>query len=143
MQKPFRTKAARRAPPKLARAGADLVARLAKQTKFVDPSLAEHWQTIVGAEVANLCRPGRITGHRGARALEVYVTSGAKASELHYQLEDMKSRLNAYLGPNAVSRIVVKQLARRQKSGGADEDGSAALEKALASFRRSVGVKTE
>ena len=142
MHNTIRTKPARRSLPKLGRAGADVFAALAKKTKYVEPSLADHWPTIAGAEIANLCRPGRLTGPRQGRALEIYATSGADAAKLQYLLDDLKNRLNGYLGPGVVGRIVIKQIARKAAPPARTDGETSSLDAALASFRRSVGEKS-
>lgn len=142
MRQDFRTKSARRAPPKIARAGASVFAKLVRKTKYAEPSLAENWPSIAGAEIAELCRPGRITGPRTGRTLEVSAPSGAAATALAMRLDDLLARVNRYLGPNAISRISIIQRATRapEKPAGsqsADDDPSP-LGRALASFRAAV-----
>ncbi len=136
MTQAHRTKPARRGPPKIARASASIFATLAKKTKFVDPALADHWPTIAGAEIASLCRPGRITGMRAARTLEVVTPSGAAAAQLQMLADELKSRVNRYLGPNAIAKIAIRQANR----GPAETEiaDSAPLAQALASFRNAV-----
>jgi len=142
MRQDFRTKSARRAPPKIARASADVFAKLVRKTKYAEPSLAENWPSIAGGEIAELCRPGRITGPRSGRTLEVSAPSGAAATALAMRLDDLLARVNRYLGPNAISRISIIQRATRapEKPAGsqsADDDPSP-LGRALASFRAAV-----
>lgn len=146
MTPPFRTRAVRPAPPKIARAGADIVADLAQKTRFVDPNLAAHWPTIAGAEIARLCRPGRITGVGSGRTLEVYAPTGAAASELQYLADDLKTRINKYLGPGAISHVAIKQRSTKPPSpanAGNAPAAKSALDDALAAFRRSVEKKPD
>lgn len=145
MTQRFQTRPARAAPPPLSRVSAAVFAMLARKTKFMDPSLAESWPQLAGDRLAALCRPGRITGSRqGGRTLELHVASGAAAAEVQMQADGLMKRVNAYLGPGAISRIAVLQ------SGGGpspDDDGPASpggrasaepLGAALASFRAAV-----
>jgi len=137
---PPRTKPVRRGPPQAGRAGAEIFAALAKKTKFADPALSEHWPTIAGAKIAALCRPGRITGMRGARTLEVHAPSGAAAAQLQLLTDDLKIRVNKYLGPNGLARITIRQFAVATPPAPADSAGGPSpLDEALASFRRSIG----
>lgn len=144
-----KTRARRSPPPRLGRLTAGVFANLAKKTNYIDPAIADHWLTIAGPEIAALCRPGRITGDRRARSLEVYAPSGAAGAQLQYLTDDLRQRVNNYLGPNAIARITVKQSASRSRGPGPNHDSKRAvsteaspLEGALASFRRSIGKKT-
>ena len=109
--------------------------------KFTDPSLADHWPDIAGPEIAALCRPGRITGdRRSGRTLEIHCPSGAAAAQLQMQLDDLKTRVNRYLGPGDVARIAVIQGGGGPARSASREDESP-LGKALASFRAAVANK--
>lgn len=145
MQQPRRTRPARLAPPKLGRAGAQVFAGLVRKTKFADPALAENWPTIAGPEIAALCRPGRITGAGAGRTLEVIAPSGAAAAQMQMLADDLKMRVNRYLGPNAVARLAIRQRAgtphreRPAASGTQPEaEDASPLGRALSSFRAAV-----
>jgi len=141
MNQASRTKSARRAAPRLSRASASVFANLAKKTKFADPSLADHWPTIAGKEIAALCRPGRITGPPAGRTLEIVAPSGAAAAQLQMHADALKTRVNCYLGPNGVARIVIRQAARQpapEPEITAAEDNPSPLGQALSSFRAAV-----
>lgn len=138
----IRTRPVRPAPPSIARAAADVFARLARQTKYVDPALAERWREIAGDDIAALCRPGRIAGPRQDRTLEVHVPSGAAAAQLQMRAGDLKSRVNAYLGPGAVTRIAIRQAGAAAAPARPDEaDG--ALGQALSVFRAAVARRND
>ena len=138
MTEPFRTRPVRRGPPKIARAGASVLSSLAHRTKFVDPELSDHWPSIAGAQIASLCRPGRITG-RSAKTLEIIAPSGAAAAQLQMLVDDLKARVNRYLGPNAVAYIAIKQTNRTPTPRPLDaENGDTPLSAALSSFRDAV-----
>jgi hypothetical protein len=130
---PVASKPARRAPPTIGRYVTGIFSDLARQTRFVDPNLAVDWPRIVGAELGGLCRPGRLSGGRLGRSLEVYAASGAAASRVQFEAEALRRRVNEYLGPGVVGRIVVRQ------AGGPSEGG---LESALGRFRAAVKAKT-
>ena len=139
------TKPARRGPPKIARAGASVLAQLARKTHFVDPALSDHWPTIAGPAIAALCRPGRITGRGGGmngRTLEIVAPNGAAAAQLQMLADDLKSRINRYLGPNSVAHIAIKQANRAAAIAPAgDEKRQTPLSTALSSFRDAVKRK--
>lgn len=142
----IRTRPARRAAPKLSRAGAAVFSALAGKTRFADPQLVAHWPSIAGAEIASLCRPGRIVGMRAGRTLEIVVKSGAEAAEAQMRADDIITRVNGYLGPNSVTRIAVRQIsgANPAPEPGArtraarEEENNSPLGQALSSFRAAV-----
>ena len=146
--RPAQTRAARRAPPKIASAGANVFAALAKKTKFADPELIGHWPTIAGADLAALCRPGRITGMRAGRGgkgrtLEVIAANGAAAAETQMRADELLAKVNRYLGPNAVARIAVRQSNKAPEPAAAPRmanapDEASPLGDALSSFRSAV-----
>ena len=149
------TRAARRAPPKAARASATILARLSRQTKFVDPALADHWPSIAGRTIAALCRPGRITGIRrgggnsGGRTLEVVAFSGAAATQLQMLSDDLKARVNQYMGPGTIAEISIKQApgsrirpAKPTPLSSPRQDDTP-LSAALSSFRAAVSRKNQ
>jgi len=146
-----KTRARRSAPPRIGRLTAGVFADLAKRTRYIDPAIADHWLTIAGPEIASLCRPGRITGDRRMRSLEVYACSGAAGAQLQFLADDLKQRINQYLGPNAIARIAIKQAAgsapaataKRPVKAGAPSGPPSPLDGALASFRRSIGKKDQ
>lgn len=141
----IKTRPARRAPPRLARAGSNVFAELAKKTKFADPELIGHWPTIAGPEIASVCRPGRITGMRTGRTLEVIAANGAAAAEAQMRADELLMKVNRYLGANSVARITILQHNRgvekhtKQPAQSLPEPDSASpLGKALSSFRSAV-----
>jgi len=132
-----------RAAPKAARAGAAVFAALARKTKYAEPSLAENWPSIAGAEIAALCRPGRITGARTGRTLEVRAPSGAAAAALTMRLDDLQTRVNRFLGPGAIARISILQTAGAPAPAASSGDEASPLGQALASFRAAVSRKND
>jgi hypothetical protein len=110
-----------------------IFAGLAQRTKYVDPALASAWERIAGPELASLCRPGRLTGGRIGRTLEVVAPDGAAAARVQFEAEALRRRANDWLGPNAVGRVLVRQAGARQA-----HDRLGAI---LQRFRASVGAK--
>ena len=135
-----RTKPARQAAPPIRRYAASVLIDLARRTKFVDPTLAAAWEKIVGAELAALCRPGRLYGGRAGRTLDVISPHGAAAARVQVESEAIRRAVNEFLGPDAVTRIAVRQSGRGAQPV-ASADGADALGSALGRFRASVGSK--
>lgn len=103
------TRGVRPAAPGLSRISAKVLEGLARQTRFVDPELIARWTAIAGPEISRMCRPGRLTGGREGRTLEVIVPHGAAAASVEFASETLKKRLNDYFGPNAIVRIAIVQ----------------------------------
>ncbi|MEZ5893059.1 MAG: DciA family protein [Parvularculaceae bacterium] len=136
--RPFRTKPPRSAAPPVSRAASGVFAELARQTKFIDPALAEQWPSLAGERAAALCRPGKITGRPPGRTLEVHAASSAAAAEIALLADGLIARLNGYFGPGFITRLSVRQSAPPPAPAGAG-DGLGA---ALSSFRAAVRRRT-
>lgn len=139
------TRPARSAAPALARLSASVFADLARKTKYADPALAERWPAIAGDKLAELSRPGRLTGRGPGKTLELRVPSGAAAAAVQMETDGLIARVNSYLGPGAVARIAVIQTGGAAKSEGRKAPpegdsgpGDGSLGTALASFRAAV-----
>lgn len=104
---PPQTRAARPPAPPVSRFSTGVVEGLARKTRFVDPDLVARWTALAGPELSRLCRPGRLTGGREGRTLEVIVPHGAAAASVEFASETLKRRLNDYFGPGAIARIAV------------------------------------
>lgn len=137
------TRPARPAPPAIGRYGAKVFAHLARETRYADPALAENWPTLAGPELADLCRPGRLTGARGG-ALEVFVPHGAAAARVQFEAEALRRRVNEYLGPDRVGRIVVRQAGgpplRAKSQSATGVGGTSPLDGALSRFRGGISA---
>lgn len=103
------TKGQRLAAPGISRFAGGVLERLARKTRYVDPELAARWTSLAGPELSRLCRPGRLTGGRAGRTLEVIVPHGAAAASVEFASEALRRRLNDYFGPDAIARIAVVQ----------------------------------
>lgn len=138
-----KTKPVRRGPPKAARAAAAVFSRLAKTTSYADPGLSENWPTIAGSAVAALGRPGRVIGNGPGRTLEIIVRDGAAAAELQMRTGELIQAVNRYLGPDAVSRIAIRQRAgaRREPQQHPADDNDSPLASALSSFQAAVKAR--
>ncbi|MBI1393499.1 MAG: DUF721 domain-containing protein [Alphaproteobacteria bacterium] len=87
-----------------------IIARLAQKTRFVDPGLLARWPTLVGKDVAGVCRPGRLLGSGVGRTMEIHVADGAAAALAQFRHDDIVDRLNAYFGQGVVARLSVRQV---------------------------------
>jgi hypothetical protein len=125
------TRPARAAPPSIARAVGAVFADLARRTRHAEPALIERWREIVGAELAGLCAPGRLSGGLKGATLEILARDGAAAARVQFESEAIRRAVNAFLGPAAVARILV-----RHRSTQTGPDG--ALSGALSRFRASM-----
>lgn len=103
------TRGPRPAASAFARFSTGVIEGLAQKTRFVDPELIGRWTALAGPELSRLCRPGRLTGGREGRTLEVIVPHGAAAASVEFASETLKKRLNDYFGPGAIARIAVLQ----------------------------------
>lgn len=133
---PIVSKAVRPAPPAIGRYAARIFSDLARQTRYIDPNLAADWQRLVGPEMASLCRPGRLSGGRLGRTLEVFAANGAAAARVQFEAETIRRKVNEYLGPGAVGRLAVRQAGRAGGDGGESQ-----LETTLGRFRASLKAK--
>ena len=109
MQGPIKTKPPRSGAPHLSREMSRLLAQLAKKSGAMDPRLAANWEEIVGPDLARLCRPLQTKTHGRAKSLEVAVANGAAGMQLNYKLGILQQKVNAYLGPNAIARVTIRQ----------------------------------
>lgn len=85
-----------------------ICADLAVKTRFADPQLLARWRDIAGPELALLGAPGRILGGVRNATLEVIASSGAAAARLDFEQEALRRRVNQFLGPDRIARIVIK-----------------------------------
>lgn len=105
------TKPVRRAAPQAGAKAGLIVAKIAQKTRFADPGLVNAWSSIVGREIAGLCRPGKISGRRSDRTFEVHVAGGAAATAVGFEKATIIDKLNAYYGPGSVGRLHIRQTA--------------------------------
>ncbi|MFC3570633.1 DUF721 domain-containing protein [Paracoccus sp. TOH] len=96
-------------------AAAQLVAQRVKTVGegrgFAVARLLTHWQEVVGAELAAHTRPVRISHGKGFGATLTLLVPGAHAPLVAMQVDQIRARVNACYGFNAVSRIVLTQTA--------------------------------
>ncbi len=87
--------------------------RHASETRgFAQTRLLTHWPEIVGADIAAIARPVNVSyGRQGFGATLTVLTTGAQAPMLEMQKEQLREKVNAVYGYNAISRIRVTQTA--------------------------------
>ncbi|MDO5611826.1 MAG: DUF721 domain-containing protein [Paracoccus sp. (in: a-proteobacteria)] len=96
------------------------VQRAAEGRGFAVSRLLTQWAEIAGADLAALARPVRIThGKGGFGATLVLLTSGPAAPLVQMRAEDLRARVNACYGYNAVQRISITQSAPQGFAEGA------------------------
>jgi hypothetical protein len=79
---------------------------------FAITRLLTHWSEIVGAQVAQICTPVKVSyAQKGFSATLVILTTGAQAQMLEMQLPQLREKVNACYGYNAISRIRITQTA--------------------------------
>lgn len=80
---------------------------------FSEAKLLTHWAEIVGADLAAMARPVRISHGRGTSlgGTLVVLTTGALAPVLEMQTPRLIERVNACYGYRAVARIRITQTA--------------------------------
>ena len=72
-----------------------------------------HWADIVGQDMAAVCRPVEVSYGRGGFGATLSVlTTGAQAPMLEMQKEQMRAKVNAVYGYNAISRVRITQTAK-------------------------------
>jgi hypothetical protein len=83
----------------------------AEKRGFAEARLLTHWEDVVGAEIAAIALPLRITYGRGFGGTLVLLTTGAQAPVLEMRGTEIVERVNACYGYRAVSRVQVTQTA--------------------------------
>lgn len=79
---------------------------------FAVARLLTHWDEIVGNEIARMARPAKMGyGREGMGATLVLLTTGAAAPLVQMQIPEIRKKVNACYGYNAVSRITLTQTA--------------------------------
>lgn len=90
---------------------ADTIRDAAGRRGFAVARLLTHWPEVVGADLARLCRPVRMGHGRGFGATLVLLTTGPHAPMIEMRLPQIRDKVNACFGYNAVARISLTQTA--------------------------------
>ena len=79
---------------------------------FAQSRLLTHWEEIAGGDTAAVSRPVEVSyGRGGMGATLTLLTTGAQAPMLEMQKEQLRDRVNAVYGYNAIARIRITQTA--------------------------------
>ncbi len=80
---------------------------------FAVSRVLTHWAEIVGADLASLARPVDVKYGRegGLGATLTVLTTGAQAPIMEMRKEELRGRVNAAYGYNAIARVRVTQTA--------------------------------
>lgn len=79
---------------------------------FAQSRLLTHWAEVAGTETAEISRPVEVSyGRGGMGATLTLLTTGAHAPVLEMQKEQLRAKVNAVYGYNAIARIRVTQTA--------------------------------
>ncbi|WP_411957421.1 DUF721 domain-containing protein [Paracoccus homiensis] len=88
------------------------VQKAAEGRGFAVARLLTHWPEIAGADLARMTRPVRVSHSRaGLGATLTLLTSGPTAPMVEMQLPQLRERVNACYGYNAIQKIVLTQTA--------------------------------
>lgn len=87
------------------------VRSVGEQRGFAVARLLTNWAEVVGPEIAAHTRPVKISHGKNFGATLTLLVPGARAPLIHMQLEQIRARVNACYGFNAVSRIALTQTA--------------------------------
>lgn len=87
--------------------------RAASETRgFAQTRVLTHWEEIAGADIAAIARPVEVSYSKGGFGGTLTVlTTGANAPLVEMRKEEIRARINAVYGYNAVSRLRVTQTA--------------------------------
>ncbi len=79
---------------------------------FAQSRLLTNWVEVVGEETAAIARPVEVSyGRSGMGATLTLLTTGANAPVLEMQKEQLRAKVNAIYGYNAIARVRVTQTA--------------------------------
>nr|WP_321249616.1 DciA family protein [uncultured Ruegeria sp.] len=79
---------------------------------FAVSRLLTHWAEIVGQDIAAIARPVKVGyGKGGIGATLTLLTTGPQAPMLEMQKEQLRGKVNAVYGYNAISRVHITQTA--------------------------------
>lgn len=88
------------------------IRRASEQRGFAQSRVLTHWPEIAGDDVAAISRPVEISYARGGMgATLTLLTTGAQAPMLEMQKEQIRAKVNAVYGYNAIARVRITQTA--------------------------------
>ena len=90
----------------------DQIRRAGESRGFAVSRLLTHWAEIVGQDIASIARPVKVGyGRDGLGATLTVLTTGPQAEMLNMQREQLRAKVNAVYGFNAISRVRITQTA--------------------------------
>ena len=90
----------------------DQIRRAGESRGFAVSRLLTHWAEIVGQDIAAIARPVKVGyGKGGFGATLTVLTTGPQAAMLDMQREQLRDKVNAVYGFNAISRVRITQTA--------------------------------
>lgn len=88
------------------------IRRASESRGFSESRVLTHWPEIVGEDIAAMSRPVNVSfGRGGIGATLTLLTTGAQAPMLEMQKEQIRAKVNATYGYNAIARIRITQTA--------------------------------
>lgn len=90
------------------------IRRASESRGFAQSRLLTQWTEVVGEEIAAISQPVEVTYGRGSvGATLTLLTNGANAPMLEMQKDQLRAKVNAVYGYNAIARVRVTQTAAR------------------------------
>ncbi len=90
----------------------DQIRRAGESRGFAVSRLLTHWAEIVGQDIAAIARPVKVGYAKGGFGATLTVlTTGPQAPMLEMQKEQLRGKVNAVYGFNAISRVRITQTA--------------------------------
>ncbi|WP_072793521.1 DUF721 domain-containing protein [Cognatishimia maritima] len=103
----------------------DRIRKAGESRGFAVTRVLTHWAEIVGQDIAAICKPVDIKyGRQGFGATLTLLTTGANAPMLEMQKEQLRQRVNAAYGYNAITRMRITQTAPSGFSEGRAQFGA-------------------
>lgn len=88
------------------------IQRASESRGFAETRLLTHWPEVAGEAISKIARPVNVSfGRGGIGATLTLLTTGANAPMLEMQKDQLRERVNAVYGYNAIARIRITQTA--------------------------------
>lgn len=88
------------------------IRKAAEGRGFAQTQVLTHWEEIAGTEVSAIARPVEVSYSKGGfGGTLTLLTTGAHAPQVEMRKEEIRARINAVYGYNAISRVRVTQTA--------------------------------
>ena len=90
----------------------DRIRRASESRGFAQSRLLTQWVEIAGHDIADIAQPVEVSyGRGGMGATLTLLTTGANAPMLEMQKEQLRAKVNAVYGYNAIARVRITQTA--------------------------------